>query len=332
MSAANWGEVSLKNAIRISILTLFCSILVSAASAQINFPDGSTQTTAPPERHNVVHVAGGGTDTANGTALRNAIANITDATTTNQYTIQLDSAVYNVGGTTLQMKPSVHIKGVTQKSSRITGSASITIAGADEASLHNLRVTSTTNGSTLYLASGIFAELFEVDFQIPVLTGNQTGVRCTSAGDIILYRCRIGSFQDLNNGTGRSICVHATGADTFVEMVDCIAGLTELNAGGEVIGVLVENGADVWVDQCELDVEPENGSTGTCLKVTTNGLLSIHHSVIEATNGGDALSTTAPVKVDGSFTDFTGAVTTAYFNNLSDFVGYVQSVNNFTEL
>ena len=68
-----------------------------------------------------VRVRGDRTPAENGEALRAALASITDASATRPYVIQLAPGVYELGGTTLAMKPDVSITGAGAVATLITG-------------------------------------------------------------------------------------------------------------------------------------------------------------------------------------------------------------------
>jgi hypothetical protein len=105
---------------------------------------------------NVSPVAGN--PTASGTALLNALAGITDASTNKWYVIRLAPGNYDVGSTGLVMKPYVDIEGAGSPATRIMGlgnntSSSIAvIKGASSAELRNLGVVSLGQGYTYSVA------------------------------------------------------------------------------------------------------------------------------------------------------------------------------------
>ena len=68
-----------------------------------------------------MRVRGDRTPAENGAALRAALASITDASPTRPYVVQLAPGVYELGGTTLAMKPHVSIAGAGADATRITG-------------------------------------------------------------------------------------------------------------------------------------------------------------------------------------------------------------------
>jgi hypothetical protein len=89
-----------------------------------------------------------GNTTASGTALRNALAGITDASSTKPYVIRVSPGTYDLGATGITMKPYVDIEGSGQQTTVIRGSGNNTssstavVKGAFPAELRNLEVAS----------------------------------------------------------------------------------------------------------------------------------------------------------------------------------------------
>jgi hypothetical protein len=93
-----------------------------------------------------VRVRGDRSAAENGAALRGALASITDASASKPYVIQLAPGVYDVGGTTLAMKPDVSIAGAGSAATRITGDLAdnsfgdTLVMGADRTVLRDVTV------------------------------------------------------------------------------------------------------------------------------------------------------------------------------------------------
>jgi hypothetical protein len=93
-----------------------------------------------------------GTDIGNGTALKNALAGITDASATKPYLLYIEPGTYDLGGPinndpTLRMKPHVDVQGAGELQTVITGESSCTpfptVYGANDTELRFLTVRST---------------------------------------------------------------------------------------------------------------------------------------------------------------------------------------------
>lgn len=117
------------------------------AQAQIVFPDGSVQTMAPPDYANTTFVTAGGSATANGTALRNAIAAISST----PHEIQLEAGVYDVGATPLVLTGNVAIRGASLLATQIIGSGSSTLqtTGFGSIDLRNIHVSNSGSDSAV---------------------------------------------------------------------------------------------------------------------------------------------------------------------------------------
>lgn len=118
-----------------------------AAQAQIVFPDGSIQNTAPPDYANTTFVPASGTSTENGTALRNAVAAISSI----RHEIHLEAGVYDVGATPLVLSGNIAIRGASLLTTWIIGSGSSTLrtTGAGSIDLRNLHVSNVGLGSAV---------------------------------------------------------------------------------------------------------------------------------------------------------------------------------------
>jgi hypothetical protein len=95
----------------------------------------------------------------NGTALLNALAAITTASSTNQYLLKIEPGVYDIGTSSFQMKPFVDIEGSGELATKITRAGSnafgnATVNGSDNAELRFLTVENTGTGGAY--AFGIY--------------------------------------------------------------------------------------------------------------------------------------------------------------------------------
>jgi hypothetical protein len=124
-----------------------CALLLVLGATSAVF----AQATAPYQRTTIVF--SGGTPAANGTALLNAVAAITTASSTNPWLIKVEPGIYDLGTSELQMKTFVDIEGSGRNATFIQKTASLTVnstvvrvpAGVD-AELRNLTVVSQVSG------------------------------------------------------------------------------------------------------------------------------------------------------------------------------------------
>jgi hypothetical protein len=147
-----------------------------------------------------VRVRGDRTATENGAALRAALAGITDASSARPYVVQLAPGVYELGGTTLAMKPDVSIVGPGAAATRITGDQAqqalgeALMLGADRTLLRGVTV---TNRGTA--------------------AGPQQGVVAFSGGGDM--RIEDAVLESLSS-TVTALPLQAVGASTTVELLD----------------------------------------------------------------------------------------------------------------
>ena len=136
----------------------------------------------------------GATNVANCNRLRNALAQIDDASIGNPVLVKLERGTYNCGSTPLAMKPFVTIEGAGRSFSRIIGNTASdegVVAGANEAALRHLSVEHAANGSGLAVGIntlGRRVSLTDVAIKVDSATaGNMFGILAP------------GGFLDLTN-------------------------------------------------------------------------------------------------------------------------------------
>jgi hypothetical protein len=212
-----------------------------------------------------VRVRGDRTSAENGAALRAALASITDASPTKPYVIQLAPGVYELGATTLAMKPDVSIAGAGAPTTRIVGCqgqsvlGDALVLGADRTLLRDVTIANTSDaGTTWHVAVGVRGGA-TMRIEDTVLDVQTTGER------------------------GWSLVVDGSG--TLVDVRD-----SRLEADSSIFGiaVFVEGGADVRIQGSELVA----GSGPTAVGVRANGSGStavVEHSVV--TGSGDGVLT-----------------------------------------
>ncbi len=113
----------------------------------VQFPDNSVQTASSPAYTNTVIVSPGSSETESGTALLNALDGITDAASYNPYLLKIEPGNYDLGSTSLVMKPYVDIEGSGMRGTVIksnvyyTGAAlKAAVVGKSTADLRNLTI------------------------------------------------------------------------------------------------------------------------------------------------------------------------------------------------
>ena len=116
-------------------------------------PAGSTGPQGPkgdPTYVRTILVSPMGTATQNGTALLNALAGITTASSTNPFLLKIEPGIYDIGTSSLQLKSYVDVEGSGEDITGITGhidSASGVVQGANYAEIRFLTVQNTGGGT-----------------------------------------------------------------------------------------------------------------------------------------------------------------------------------------
>ncbi len=135
---------------------------LSTVGKGVVFPDASRQTTAGQKKYvSTVVISPGATDADSGTALRNAIDAIADATEATPYLIKIEPGIYDIGTSALQMKQYVDVEGsgetVTKILGTVAGSTTGVVVTADRMELISLTVENDSKGEyviAIYNASG----------------------------------------------------------------------------------------------------------------------------------------------------------------------------------
>ena len=130
-----------------------------------------------------VRVRGDLAPVKNGVELRDALASITDASPIKPYVIQLAPGVYELGDTTLAMKPDVSIAGAGADSTRITGDQSqvafgdALVLGADRTLLRDVTVVNGGDMATAYHSVLAVSGGATMRIEDAVLEAETTGIR-----------------------------------------------------------------------------------------------------------------------------------------------------------
>lgn len=188
-----------------------------SAGAQLIFPDATVQSTAGItfDRVKVIHTDG--TDTANGTALRNAL--VAQASSQTADVLLLEPGSYNIGSSALNMVDFVNIQGFGDGITFVSGSGSVVINGASFMEIGDVSILGSGNASTVILQNGGYMELVDTTVQHNGNgTGANFGVRVINGGSLELIDSEIVFFLSGNSGSlvGLQI-VGKSGGGTFSE-------------------------------------------------------------------------------------------------------------------
>lgn len=135
---------------------------LSTVGKGVVFPDASRQTSAGQKKYvSTIVISPAATDADSGTALRNAIDAIADATEATPYLIKIEPGIYDIGTTALQMKQYVDVEGsgetVTKILGTVIGSTTGVVVTADRMELRSLTVENDSMGGqviAIYNATG----------------------------------------------------------------------------------------------------------------------------------------------------------------------------------
>ncbi|MPZ56024.1 MAG: hypothetical protein GEU91_05875 [Rhizobiales bacterium] len=213
----------------------------------------------------------GANNTANCNRLRNALAQIDDASVKNPVLVKLERGTYNCGSTPLAMKPFVTIEGAGRSFTRIFGNTAAfdqgVITGANESALRHLTVEHAASGSGTAIAInslGRRVSLTDVAIKIDSATANSVFGILAPGGVLGLTNV---SVQTNNPGGGGQGISAASGAklDMMNVWVHNFSG-----AGNPAALVLSDSSATGF---------------GILFSSNTFGLLGVGNSVFELVGG-----------------------------------------------
>lgn len=321
----------------VTILTLL--ICFHPAQAQLNFPDGSTFDSG--QLTNVVVVQAEGTSSANGTALISAMADISGSNTV-PTVVQLAGGTYDLGASTLTMKPFVSLRGVGVNETLVQGDGSTVIQSDANTSTRNFKVTGSASGVTLLnVDSGDEHESFRMAFLLETSSGGTSTCLSVSGGaEVDATLCEFGGDADNSTGTRRGVYATGAGSQAFLEY--SIFDFIEESQNGGLLGVVTASSGEVELISCDMIVERDtslaSGGSVTGLVVGAGCRAIAKNSTIETylnTSGGAAFSTAATNS--GGFiafsTLFQGSIPAGeFYNSDIDQLTYSQCSQNYTDL
>lgn len=313
---------------RIFVSCCFALTIVFSAQAQVNFPDGTSQETG--ELSNVIVIQAEGTDTENGTALKNAMSAI-DSNNTTRIVIQLAAGTYDLGSIGMSMRPFVMIRGVGRQYSVIIGTGIILIEGHNETVLRDLQLWTETSSTTLLqVQSGHFTDCFRVSFFFTSTGGvNAIGVAVYSGAEVDLIACDISG--DVNNSGGSVTGIAVTQSDSAVFSSYTILDLIDLSTDGVLTGATVTGCAEFEIINGEYLIDRENAGdpvTGISIGSGSRAILknsSLRVAVVGDDSNSDAVTSSGTLTAFGTLFEgnlpSTGIVT--YSQCLASILGFV---------
>ena len=243
-----------------------------------------------------------GSTTANGTTLRNALANISSPSSINPYVVKIEPGIYDVGSTPLQMRSYVDIEGSGENvttiratcgnaSSSSTTSASAIVSAANA----ELRQLTVSNVASLAFANAFFVNAGPMSLSRVTLlsTGaTDTSIGLNAAEPVLVY------LQNVTiTATNAGGSANAIGAVASVESTVTIKDST-LTAQGVTTGtnsaVLVSGATSVTIDSSTLSAM--NSATLARALFVISGTATVSNSTLRA----DAASTRYAAITTGS--------------------------------
>lgn len=270
----------------------FLLVTIMSSTAQITFPDGTTQSTG--ELTNVIVVNATGTITQNGTALKAAMSAISGANTTRTI-IQLGAGSYHLGADALTMRPFTTVRGVGRTASVIRGSGSVLVLGNSETELHFLRLQADNSSISLLRVTGgsSFTECFRVSFFFLSTGGvNAIGVDVLNNAEVDLNSCDISG--DSNNSGGSVTGIKCGGGEAAAFVTNTLMDLIELSTNGVITGIQTTSGGTVEIIGSESIVERENtGNAVTGIKIAIGSRVILKNTgFVTRVNGADSNTVT----------------------------------------
>lgn len=246
----------------------------------------------------------GDTDTANGTALLNTLADITDNDPAQKYLIKLGPGTYNLGSTSLQMKQYVSIEGsgeevttITAAISTIFPAATATVQGANNAGLRFLTVINTGAGNSAAAILNVSASP-----SIIHVTANASG------GTVYNY----GVFNSASSPAMTHVTVTASGGGgaravyNYNGSSPVMTNVTATASGGGTSYGVINNASSPTMT----NVTATGSDYG--LYSFSSGTVKINHSVIKGTAGtifNQVTTLVADTQLDGGAVFNSGILT-----------------------
>ena len=292
-----------------------------------------TKIDALPTYSRTIFVSGGGTDTANGTALFNALNGISGNSATSPYLLKIEPGIYDLGTNQLTMKSYVDIEGSGENATFIktvrgagtATSAAAAIVGAANAELRNLTLTNTstsavgigffstgsgpmrlrnvtlttTNATTTTFGMYVQSSGSVVATQVQVTvtpSGNSAGiaVNATSGGSLALSSS---TFKATGSGTNTLTGVQ-TNSSTATGTIDSCT-IIATGSSNQTQGVVVNTG-DLTLTNCTLRADTAGTRIAVQTSASASSKLRISHSLLLTLTTGASPSHLAASKGAGS--------------------------------
>jgi hypothetical protein len=223
-----------------------------------------------------------GTSTANGTALRNALANIASPSSSNPWLLKVEPGIYDLGATPLSMREYVDIEGSGQFITTILAEGYGAVSGANNAELRQLTITNNGNGGGAFVTTAVQAlnsspRLTDVTLNVSGSGDTVYGIEFSQSSlPIVLTRVTIRVASGPSGFTGGIYNYLTTGSAVFQNVDVKLTG-----SGCCLMGIFNNAPASVTVRDSSVD-----GGNGTGIR--SSPLSSLNVAITNSTITGAA--------------------------------------------
>ncbi len=231
---------------------------IAAAIVCLNVTAASAELTLGPTRGTprIVSIPPGPTAQAAGSRLRAAVAAIGDASSTRPYVVKVDPGDYDLGDDSLVMKSWVSIRGSDRASTRISGdNINYLVRTASDTDIAGL---SLENRGGKNRARTLFS------YDVARVTIRDVAVKASNGSALT-----VGIWNEKASPAIRDVTVHCTGA-----------------GGGNVDGIVNQDGASPSIWRTEVVVEVPSGGLGSGIKGQTDCSPDMYDVTVQLTAAG----------------------------------------------
>jgi hypothetical protein len=239
---------------------------------------------------------------ASGTALINALANISSPSATNTFLLKLEPGVYDIGVTQLVMRSFVDIEGsgegvtfINAARGNATNTLSAAVNGASNAELRSLTITNTGNASANsagFFASSVTTRLSQVTI---AASGGTTTTFGLLAGTSAILTLSNVTLTATGTAATATVGLQAGIATTINISNSTITGKGAGGGTGNNTGVLVNSSTAIMTIDSSLIAAAVSGNNNNGISVT-NGDVAVTNSTVRA----DAAGNRAAVSTSGA--------------------------------
>lgn len=224
-----------------------------------------------------VIVSAVGTSAQNGTALRSALASITDASSSNPYLLKLEPGIYDLGSSPLALKPDISLEGSGESSTTVQGSPgslqavlSADTLGADTVEVRSLTVSGSGSGNGNFTGISVNKSVVRL-LQLTVTISADSTATSLASGITLLGGTSAEIDRARVTATAGQVAIGISFNDSTVLVTHTTIKAVGANSSGESDGLLITGGAavgtlqDVTLNSAGTRSNAINGQSGTLL-------------------------------------------------------------------